>query len=207
LRRLLSIAMVGAALTAFAAGSANAVPLTYIFTGTASGTLDGLPFTDLDFTFTVRTDTETLGFYDALQYMNLEQTAPATIALAGHPTATVSDPIYVFGGYPGGTAGFGIRDVGGVFFFSAFPGDPLPELIDYHMDTPVGPFVGVVASWAEGGTLQTDLGVLVLSSFSATGTFQAVPEPALLPLLAGGLAAACAGRARRRASERSPSVP
>lgn len=200
MRRVLSIVLMGAALTALAAGSANALPMTYIFTGTASGTLDGVPFTDLQFTFTIRADTDTLG-HNGLLYFNFEQIEPATIVLAGHPLATVSDPMYVFGGAPAGAAGFGILNHGDVFLVGG--GAILPELANYEMDTPVGPVVGPVASWSAGGTLPTDLGELVLASFSGTGTFQAVPEPALLPLLAGGLAASFARRARRRPSERS----
>lgn len=202
MRRGISTALVlGVALSAFVAGSAGATPITYIFQGTASGSLDGVPFTDLEFTFTFHGDTENL-FHNLLAYVNPDEIAPSTIALAGHPVATVLSDTSVFGGAPSGVAGF--TSSGDIFVLGTAP-TPLPELADYHLDTPIGPLVAPVSALlSHGGTLETDLGTLVLSSFSATGSFQAVPEPALLPLLAGGLGAALARRVRRPPSERSP---
>ena len=185
--------------------AAAAAPITYIYTGTASGTLNGTPFTNADFTITGHADTNDLTSCGApCVYIDHVST---DIAISGVGTYTFTTPLRTFlNGIPGlsraGFAGSDLYDIQGNF-------------AGWDLISNWGPVSGngSLLQWAS-PSVQTSGGVLVFPDlFPVPATFQAVlgqpaaaaPVPTMnewgmmIFMLLAGLGAVYALKRRRRA--------
>lgn len=168
------------------AQSASADTLEYVFTGTASGTIGGTPFTDATLTVSVVGDTSNI-MYTYAYFLDAPGGA-AMFSIGGLGTGTFNDGTYVFDNQTafGGTVGFGdgsddiqIHDADfGSTVFST-----------YDLSYPIGP-LGFVTdpSTSDWVNLPTSLGGMTVTSYTDV-SFQAIaaPEPGSLLMLGTGL--------------------
>ena len=206
------------------ASAAQAVPITYVQTGIASGTIGGSAFTDVLVVVTLTGDTDGVisdpfapGFPCAFCFVN---SGPVTVEIPGIGTATVTEPtgIWAFGqpvdldddpttpDSPGVVIGT-VDHPPALDSFTGLAGTLSFALLDYDLTTPIATGGGVLSGVGYPPDLfvNTTLGNLNftsnLSSDAAGGSFTAtvaaVPEPATMLLFGSGIAA-FAGRRRVR---------
>jgi hypothetical protein len=141
-----------------------AAPITFTFSGTGSGTVNGVPFTDADYTITLLGDTTAIT-NPSSGLFQLETIA--AINIAGVGTATITDPVEIFDNHDGASLGFA-RGTGYTLLHvnnTAFA--------TYALATPLGPISGLgAASLNQFTNLASTLGPITLSSSEAV-TFQA----------------------------------
>lgn len=154
------------------AGAANADPATYIYTGFASGTLDGVEFTNRAITITGKADTTNRTSGPTFWRVSHDS---ATIEVEGLGTLSVitetstavnsSTMRTVFGNVPSNAA---------LYLMGA---DPAFETWD--LTTSLGPLnlASEFLQWAV-APLATSGGELILNNQTGTGTFQAIVVPA-----------------------------
>jgi hypothetical protein len=181
-------------------GEAQADPITYTVSGTASGSLGANPFTNAAVTVTAAADASAIvnhgaGFFDV-------PSLAATVSVSGLGTATFTVPTRTFTNQPIGGAGIGTST-------GINPPDILdtlgnPALTTYDLSTSIGPLTGT-PGFNSGTHFATTSGDLVLNSVSGNTTFTAVaaPEPSGLALAGVGLAGWIGYAWRRR---RKPDV-
>lgn len=180
------------ALATLLAAGATAAPVTYLFQGTATGTLGASSFTDELYTFTFLGDTSnfTLGFGG--QYVP----TTGTFAIANTGSGTVlSTQVNVF------------AVDGGVTFFSGSPlgGNIIAYAGAYLASALTSSFGPVVATSAgtQLQTLATDLGGLTFTRMGAPNSFQSivgaeVPEPSTWALTILGIGFSLVVRRKRQ---------
>ena len=217
-------ASTGLALTlvAFAVQQVDAAPITYKFSGTGSGAIGGTPFTDALVVFTGTTDTGDVETFSLMGFTFYAVGLDAlTVNIAGIGTATITDPAEVFdlpqaiidpGGQipplPGLILGR-IDNPPDLVGFTGMAAVFSNSLAGYDLKTPFGPIsdIGGVGFIENCGTpghdpcIGTSLGALSFTTNIVTdtgGTFTAIPEPATVVLLGGGLAALAFSRRSRR---------
>jgi hypothetical protein len=202
------------------ASLAQATPITYRFSGTASGMLGGSPFTNVQVVVTGVGDTaNVVPVLGGLAFGNPISTTTVTIAGLGSATVTdstgivsIPTPISIDTGFP----------VLPYTVIGTEDNPPDPEsltglgvsgsnaLLGYDLQTDIGPITGVPAGVGFPTSLfvHTTRGNLSFAAnFSPTseGTFSAtvtpVPEPMSMLLLGSGVAV-LAGRSRFRARAR-----
>jgi hypothetical protein len=165
--------------------AASAAPISYVHTGSGSGTLDGTAFGAAGpaaFTITAEGDTDNV-LSCGLDCFSIDNLT-ASIEIDGLGSFLFLTPTHYFSF---GVAGFSSAAVD--LFYSA----PLGGVWD--MTTSIGPIVGTgeLLQWGF-APVNTDGGVLFLDTAETDSTFtatvQAIPEPALLLLLGTGLALA-----------------
>ena len=204
MRNFSSFAVV-AALMVCGAGAAQASPVTYDFSGFATGTLAGGAFATI-FDIFVTGDTsgvEQLGPpFGAGTYVNGEVgfgnpvAGPISfsITLTGLGVFTLNDPGYIFNVSPLGVGGFG-SSTKGDFVHMTDPG-----LSGYQLTGPLGPLAvsanGIQSVDTSGGNLTFD--VFRDTFFTASGG--AVPEPASWAMMLVGFGGLGAVLRRRRAT-------
>jgi len=204
-------------LVGFGAQQVNAAPISYQFSGTGSGAIGGMSFTDALVVYTGTADTDdvvTLSFMDATFYAVALDAL--TVNITGIGTATITDPAEIFDfpqaiidpdeeipPLPGLILGRvdNPPDLGGFTGMAAVFNN---SLAGYDLKTPIGPIsgiggVGFNEDCAPGSDpcIGTSLGLLSFTHniVSPEGTFTAtlqpvsVPEPATLLLVGGGVAA------------------
>ena len=152
-----------------AVGDLRAEPITYIFTGTGSGTLGATVFTDAEFTITVSADTEVGGSIGGALVIFDTPVIAATVTLDGFSPAVVS---------PSGLKVF-CNQTSSVVGLNRFVGGDLVTLVDpafsnFDLDTPLGP-IFTPESGVEGQfqNLLTDVGGLTMNSM-ADLSFEAI---------------------------------
>src|SRR5262245_49063694 len=77
---------------ALLASPSSAAPITFLYTGTASGSVDGSSFTDRDFTVTFNGDTSNIRIHPVNPNIRELPISSATILIVGFPTATIETP-------------------------------------------------------------------------------------------------------------------
>jgi len=147
------------------AGMTIAAPITFTFSGNGSGTVNGAPFTDADYTITLIGDTTAItnpspGFF--------QLNTTATIDIASIGTATVADLVGIFVNQD--TSVLGFQHQGGSDLLDC----DNEAFATYELATPLGPITGLTAHTLNQFTnLASTLGPITLSS-SGPVTFQAV---------------------------------
>ena len=211
-------ASIGLALAlVFVAQQANATPITYEFSGTASGAIGGTSFTDALVVFTGTADTA-----DVVSLSFLGDTFYAvaldglTVNIAGFGTATITDATEVFGipqpfiDPEGEIPAIPLVILGRIDnppdldSFTGIASAGSNGLAGYDLTTSIGPIgdIGGVGGFNNCGTpgndpcLSTSLGalsfttsILEQSGGQFTATLQNVPEPSTLLLMSGGVLA------------------
>jgi len=204
--------------------SADAAPITYSLSGTASGSLGGTPFVNQLVTISVTGNTN-----NAIQLFVPEINASifvnpnvvTTVSIPDFPLALVTQPTAIYR-FPAVPDEFDVDDeLPPLPFVLIASLDNPPELLEltglgffvsnqlasYDLRTPFGPLTSVAGiEYAQSTFLMTNRGALrFTSSFddASQGTFSAtvpdVPEPSSLLLVMSGVAAAVAARGRARA--------
>jgi hypothetical protein len=209
----LALAFVG-----FGAQQVNAAPITYEFTGVASGQIGGTSFTNALVTYTGTANTN--------DFVS-EEVAPGiifygvplgdlTVTIAGIGAATVTDPTRVVG-IPEAVPDdvdtddklppfplvlLGRTDNPPDLGFTGMAGTGSDALLGYDLRTSIGPiggvggvgFIDACSTPFHDPCIGTSMGLLSFTTnIESEGTFsatvEAVPEPSTLLLMSGGLAA------------------
>lgn len=166
-------------------GPGQAAMITYTFSGTGTGDLNGNNFTNASFRVTVIGDiTNIFPFLPGtLDIVNL----PATIEISGLGTVNFSNPVYVFNNQPNTVVGFG--DYTDMDFQGDFWDQSSNLLATYGLNTSFGPITTTQPTFAI--FTDTNRGFLSLEQ-TGSATFQAslasVPEPSSAVLLCLGIA-------------------
>jgi hypothetical protein len=183
-----------AALLLFAGAAKADSTITYIFTGTATGTLNGTAFSG-SFTVTGVADPSDVTTGGG-EYRNVPTSLTFT---AGALTATFSDPVIIENTAAPGYMGFAET-------ISPYSDESLENVVfeTYGLDTALATTTGTLS--VAPATFATSVGDLDFTgitalSFEAT---TAVPEPSSLALLAGVLLACVAIRRRVYRTSTSP---
>lgn len=175
----------------------RAAPIHFIYEGTASGTFDGVSFTNAIFSIDAYGDTDNrYNLFGIPDLYTIDHTS-ATLTIDGMGPYEIFSPTSTFAN--GGTVGL-INMSPGADLIYAPPGGPLTG---WDMLSSVGPVVGSgeYLQW-DFAPLDTSGGLLQLQDGEALVTFQAivaggvVPEPGTLAL--SGIALGVVGIARTR---------
>jgi hypothetical protein len=164
--------------------AAHATPITFTYTGTATGSINDVPFTNAGFTISAvgNTDSRVVtswGFYVPNDW--------ATISIAGSGvyhfiTSTKSNY------YPWNYGVGFVRSTG----LDLYDGNNSSTLANWDMLTSVGPATGdmYLQQWTAGyDPVMTDGGRLIVNGGTCLGAYQAsVPEPSGIVLLMIGAA-------------------
>lgn len=179
-------------LTAFATCAA-AEPITFVYTGTGTGSLNGNPFSDAAFTITGHGDTAARFDDGGAGVYWIDHTA-ADIAIAGLGDFTFITPTRTFVNNNVDLAGFSRTGLDGSDLYYA-PPDPVLE--GWNMLSSVGPIAGTgqIVQWdaAFNDPVLTSGGQLLMESGTPAATFQAtvgvaaIPEPETYAMFLAGI--------------------
>ena len=177
-------ALVAVFLLAFA-GSALAGPITFIHTGSGSGSLDGETFGSSSFVITATGDTDDATSFGSGWFIDH---LSASIAIDGLGTFDFVTATRTFVNNSGGIVGFSRAGQSGADLFNG----PLNDVFNaWDMLSSIGPIAGNgnLLQWLSSDVF-TDEGVLVFDGGLSDATFEAIvdtPEPTTLALLGLGL--------------------
>lgn len=192
IKRLFAI-LVAALLIPFAA---SAVPITYLYSGTATGSLGANGFAGASFVITAQADTSTVGGWCCSNAQNTH--ASATISVASLGTVTFSLPTHTWIA-ESCCIGFGANlSLNYVTLFSA----PGLTNVGYGLATDIGPIAAAADTSGQFVNVATSGGMLTITQLG-TVSFQAitsaVPEASASVLMALGLAGIVLATRRRKA--------
>lgn len=144
-----------------------ATPITYIYTGTASGTLGGSPFADADFSITASADTDNIVNEGVLWVDHI--TTNATISGTTYAISTALRT-YKSSGSVGLSRSVGLS--GGDLYNTVSD----PAFLAWNMSTSLAPVTTTryLLQWASGTPVETNAGILVFDDATITGTFEAI---------------------------------
>ena len=154
-----------------------AAPETIVFSGNATGTLNGVAFTNEPFQFTFYTDTTAVapGTYCCTDNITTPAGTPATFNISGAGTGTLTDIQCVFVNESEGQMGMWLYDTRDWL-------DILWPVGNYGLNTNYGPVTGTTFTF--GGPISTSAGTLVFNSVSGAQATVAVsnttiPKPVI----------------------------
>ena len=189
----LAISVLGAALLPLSIAAAG--PITYVFSGTATGSISGKSFSGVSFTVTAVADTANVPAPTAGDITF----TPTTITINDSASQSVTVPNgYVFDNQNFQKVGFGLGQ-DDIQFHD-------PSFATYNMKTSTGPFFEAsdpsIADWTNMPTSKGNLTVTSLTNLSFTATLgpsapSAVPLPSAAGMSLAGLIL-CAIAAYRR---------
>ncbi len=169
-----AISMLGAAFLPFSI--ASAAQMTYVFSGTASGSVSGKPFSDVSFTVTAVADTASVPAPTA----GLISITPGTLTITNSAAAqsvTVANT-FLFDNQNLQEIGFGEGSDDIVF------NDP--SFATYNLKTSTGPFFEAsdpsIANWVDMPTSKGDLTVTSLTDLTFTATLASSAPTSAVPL-------------------------
>jgi hypothetical protein len=180
----------------------SAEPITYMFTGTGSGTIDTTAFTNARFTIIAQADTANVFNYFAdLPAITL---STSSIAIEGVGTGAFTHEKIVFVNQTTSVIGFGAPGYNAVLADYVDINDPV--FSTYDLTTPLGPITKAYPMYAGFFNIPTTLGNLTMGGQSnvhdvafVASTSSVVPEPSSLTGLgAAALCLSCLGVWRRR---------
>ncbi len=180
-KKLLTLAISG--LVTLSA-SVSAAPISFVFTGFGSGTLDSLSFGPSQFTITETSDTA-----------NIESCGAGCFSLDSISASITIDTIGTLNFLSGtrtfantGLVGFSRATTFGFDLYNVF------DVPGYALDTSTGPVPGVaqLLQWTS-DTVNTSGGVLVFEDGRSEGTFTALTAPVPLPAAVWLLGSALGG--------------
>jgi len=176
---------------AASATSAFAVPITFIHTGTGSGSIGEVPFANAAFTITSIADTDSRESVDDVFSI---QHSSSVIDIDGVGTFAVTSGTRTFVAQINALVGYSRPPIDGLDLYNG-PNDA--AFSSWDMLSSIGPIVSgaELLQWGV-EEVATSGGILDFQNSSTQGSFQAivVPEPASWALAAIGLAALCIGR-------------
>lgn len=176
--------------------AASAVPITYTYSGLASGNLAGTGFTDASFVITAQADTSTVLPWANATWQNTH--ASATVSLTGFGTVSFSLPTHTWI-QANCCMGFG-EDLGANLV--TLDGTNGLTNVGYALATNIGPIVAAASTQGQFNAIATSGGALTFSQIGFDVIFQAsvVPEASASALMALGLAGIMLATRRRKAS-------
>jgi hypothetical protein len=188
LRRRLGTAMAGMVMLCVVAPAAFGAPVTYVFSGPATGTLGSTPFTNAQVTVTGTADTANIVQFDAVTpCVNL---TGVTIAIAGIGTTTATGPNFLFDFQAGPGWGFenGTCTVVGQTWLGVNNG----LAATYGLATSIGPTTGTQdfansTPTAAGSLTFTSVPLTFQATLGQVAQIAPVPTLSQLALLALGL--------------------
>ncbi len=181
--------------------TATAAPITFIHSGSGSGSLNGVSFDVSDFTITAAADTSDRVTLTAGLYETWHDTA--TITIDGLGTMTFLEPTKTLVSNAGQGVGFGRAG-------DLFDGPVNSAFATWDMLSSIGPISGSGALMLWGTGVSTSGGALIFtddwtwdpSEWDIPATFQAIVGTAAVPapgvVLLGALGAGLVGLLRRR---------
>ncbi len=189
LRRLLGTVMAGMAMLCVVAPAAFGAPITYVFSGPATGTLGSTPFTNAQVTVTGTADTANIVHIDvATPCVNL---AGVTIAIAGVGTTTATGPNFLFD-FQAGTGGWGFENGTCTALGQTWIGVNNAQAATYGLATSIGPTTGTQdfansTPTAAGSLTFTSVPLTFQATLGEVAQIAPVPTLNQLALLALGL--------------------
>lgn len=184
--------------------TAQAAPVTYTFSGTAGGTVNGTPFTAAAFTIRVFADTVSIrpGPPNFFQVDDLF----STLDLAGFASATFIRNERVFVNQSLSVLGFSHAESSGARDLLDINGAPFAT---YNLASSLGPiFDATPFAFEQLSNEPSSLGPITFTQASnVTFTASVIPEPASLALLLLGLSVAAGARLRNPGLRSSPVLP
>jgi hypothetical protein len=178
-----------ALLVAAYAGSASATPITYVFAGTASGTVGESSFSGALLTVTATGDTNDVTF-DSVNGTYKDSKLSTTITISGIGTMTVTpgegNSDYVFDNQPSSKIGYGVTGITNCCDIIQFVNTAYQT---YALKTAIGPLPFdqdlSIADWVN---VPTSMGPLTLSSYT-NNTFAATEGTSITLTLQPGVQA------------------
>ena len=162
--------------------------MSYVFTGTASGTLGETPFTDATLTVTAIGNTDNVT-YESQTGTYRNQTLSTTISIDGIGTMAVTPGAgqhdYVFDNQPDQKIGYGVTGIQNCCDIIQFVNEAYAT---YDLNSEIGAFEPTTdLSTGDWVNVPTSMGPLTVPSF--TGSFSATKLPSLTQTLAPGVQA------------------
>ncbi len=164
----------------------------YTFTGTGSGSLNAIPFSDVSFIITSTADTTNIGLGTPFGLWTVPASA-TTISITGIGSATFTIPTEIFINFVVGAVGItapeqniDIFNIKNASFYSQDLNFPSSYTLSSSVDQVTGPVY--FAPYSFGFTFDTTAGAFYMSSISSVNyDANVVPEPSSYALLSVGM--------------------